>query len=116
MLLGSQDFGGRRACWSSMMRLGRMRNNQSLTWTCTNQTTSWLVHNWNTFGARMSHGQIETHKIHHGPNSGETITFPFIVHFVLGHGISTQMTFCSRTPKWESQNSHNWNSCDFGGL
>jgi hypothetical protein len=36
-------------------RLGRMTSNQSLTWTCTNQTKSWLVHSWTTFGVRTSH-------------------------------------------------------------
>ncbi len=62
-----------------------------------NQTTSWLMHSWSTFGAKMSHGQIRIHKTHithHGPNLGEAITFPLIVylsmrptskwHFVLG--------------------------------
>ncbi len=31
-----------------------------------NQTASWLVHIWNTFGARRSHRQTRTHNIHHG--------------------------------------------------
>jgi hypothetical protein len=42
----------------------------------TNQTTSWLVHNRNTFGAWMSHGHTRTHKTHHGPDLGEATTFP----------------------------------------
>ncbi len=74
MLLGSQHFGGRRACWSFRMRLGRMTSNQSLTHTCTNQTTSWLMHNQSTFGARTSHGQTQTHKTHkthHDPDLGK---------------------------------------------
>jgi len=52
------------------------------------------MHSWNTFGARMNHGQTQTHKIHHGPNLGEITTFPFIVFFVLSHEASTQMSFC----------------------
>jgi hypothetical protein len=35
-----------------------------------------LVHSWSTFGARTSHGQPQTLKTHHGPNLGETTTFP----------------------------------------
>ncbi len=38
--------------------------------------TRWLVHNWSTFGARTSHGQIQTHKIHRDPDLGEATTFP----------------------------------------
>jgi hypothetical protein len=68
-----------------------------------NQTTSWLVHNWSTFGAKTNHGQTQTHKTHHGPNLGEAITFPLIVYFVPSHGTSTQMSFCLGTPKWESR-------------
>ncbi len=94
------------------MRLGRMTSNQSFTWTCTNQITSWLVHSWSTFGARMTHGQIQIHKIHHGPDLGEATTFPLIIYFVPGHGTSTQMSFCPGTPTWES-NSHNRDSHNF---
>jgi hypothetical protein len=39
----------------------------------------------NTFGVNMSHGQTQTHKTHHGPNLGETTTFPLIVYFMVGH-------------------------------
>ncbi len=53
--LGSHHFGGRRACWNSGMGLGRMTSNQSLTRTCTNQTTSWLMHSLSTFDARTGH-------------------------------------------------------------
>jgi hypothetical protein len=52
------------------------------TQTCINQATSWLMHSWSTFSARMSHGQIRTHKLHHGPNLGEATTFPLIVYYV----------------------------------
>jgi hypothetical protein len=67
---------------------------QLFTWTYRNQTTSWLVQNWSTFGARMNHGQTRTHKTHHGPDLGEATTFPLILLSVLGHKASTQMSFC----------------------
>jgi hypothetical protein len=52
---------------------------QLLTWTCTNQTTSWLVHSFSTFGATMNHKQTRTHKTHHGPDLKETTTFPYSI-------------------------------------
>ncbi len=113
-LLGSEHFGSRGACWSSGMEPGRLKSNLLLTWTCINQTTSWLLHSWNMFGARKSHRQTRTHKTHHGLDLGETTTFPLIVYYVPGHGISTQMTFCHGIPKWESRNSQSWDSRNFG--
>ncbi len=79
MLLGLQHFGGRGACWSFEMGLRRMISTCSLTRIYKNQTTRWLVHSLNTFGAKTSHGQLKIHKIHHGLNLGEAITFPLIV-------------------------------------
>jgi hypothetical protein len=61
------------------------------------------MHSWSTFGARMNHGQTQTHKIHHGRDLGEATTFPLIVFFVPNHGANTQMSFCPGTPKLESQ-------------
>jgi len=43
------------------------------------------MHSLNIFGVRTSHGQTQTHKIHHGPNLGEATTFPFIIYFVPLH-------------------------------
>ncbi len=114
-LFNSQHFKGRGVCWSFGMGLGRMTSNQSLTRTCTNQTTSWLMHSQSTFGARMNHEQTQIHETQHGPNLGEATTFPLIVYFVNGHKTNTQMSFCPRTPKWESRNSQNKDSCNFGG-
>ncbi len=74
---------------------------QLFTQTYTNQTTSWLVHNWSTFGARTRHEQTWTHKTNHGPDLGEVTTFPLIVLFVHRHRARTQMSFCPRTPKLE---------------
>ncbi len=63
---------------------------------------SWLMCSWNTFDAGKNHEQTQIHKIHHDPNLRETITFPLIVFSVLDHMANTQMSFCLRTPKWES--------------
>ncbi len=115
MVPGSQHFGGRGACWSPEMGIRKNDKHQLCTWTCTNQITSWLVHSLSAFGARMSHGQTWTHKIHHDLDLGGATTFPLIVYSVLGHGTSTQMTFRPGTPKWESQTSQSWDSRNFGG-
>jgi hypothetical protein len=87
---------------------------QLLTRTYTNQTTSWLVHSLNTFGARMSHRQIQIHKTHHGPDLGEATTFSLIVYYVPLHEAHIQMAFCLKTPKSESRNSQSWDSYNFG--
>jgi hypothetical protein len=71
------------------------------------------MHSCNTFGARTSHGQTRTHKIHHSSNLGEATTFPLIVYFVPSHETNTQTSFCPRIPKWESWNSHNQNFRNF---
>ncbi len=110
-----QHFGGKKVCWSSEMGLRRMTNNQSITQTCTNQITNWLLHRWSTFGVWTNDWQTQIHKTYHNSNLGEATTFPLIVYFVLSHETSTQMSFCPRTPKWESWNSQNWNSCNFRG-
>jgi len=54
---------------------------------------------WTTFGARTSHRQTRTHKTHHSLDLGEATTFSLIVYSMLGHGTSTQMSFCPKTPK-----------------
>jgi len=73
------------------------------------------MHNYSTFGVRTSHEKIWIHKTHLSPDLGEATTFPLIVYFVPAHGANTQMSFCPRTPKWESQNFQSWDSYDFGG-
>jgi hypothetical protein len=75
-----------------------------------NQTTSWLVHYWSTFGAKTSHGQTRIHKTHHGSNLREATTFPLIIYYVPFHKAHIQMAFCLETPKWESWSSQNWDS------
>jgi hypothetical protein len=81
-----------------------------------NQPTSWLVHCWNTFGAKTSHGQPQTHKTHHGPDSGEATTFPHIVFSAPLREAHIQMAFCFETLKEESQNCQGLDSRNFAGL
>ncbi len=52
------------------------QTSQLFTRTFTNQTTSWLVHSWNTFGARMNNEQTWTHKIHHSLRLGGSHHLP----------------------------------------
>jgi hypothetical protein len=69
-----------------------------------NQQTSWLAQGWSTFGARTNHRRPRTHKLHHGPNSGEATTLPHIVYSAPPSGSGIRMAFCPGTPTWESQN------------
>ncbi len=61
------------------------------------------MHSWNTFVVKKNHGQIRTHKAHHNPDLGEATTFPLIIYFVPNHKTNTQMSFCPKTPIWNSQ-------------
>ncbi len=79
--------------------LDELWTNQLFTWTCTNQTTSWLVHNWSIFGAQTNHKHTQIHKVHHGPDLGEPTTFPLIVFSVLKHGVAPKCHFVSKSPK-----------------
>ncbi len=58
-----------------------------------------LMHSLSTFGAHTSHGQTQTHDIHHNLDLDKATTFPLIVFFVLGHMAYTQMSFCPGTSK-----------------
>jgi len=49
------------------------------------------------------------------PELGGSTTFPLLIFSMLGHEACTQMSFCLGTPKLGSQNSLNWDLCDFGG-
>ncbi len=55
------------------------------------------MHNWSTFDARTSHKQTQTHKTHHGLDSGEATTFPHIVYYVPLHEAHIQMAFRPET-------------------
>jgi hypothetical protein len=75
----------RGACWN--FRMGTRTRDKWVNYSHkpTHETTSWLVHNWITFGAWISHEHTQIHKTHHGPNLGEPTTFPLIVFSMLGH-------------------------------
>ncbi len=77
--------------------LGQVISGQLFTRTCINQTTSWLMCSWNTFGAWTSHGHTWTSKIHHIPNLGEVTTFPLIIFSMISHKGYIQMSFCLGT-------------------
>jgi hypothetical protein len=55
-----------------------------------------------------------THLTHHGPDSGEAITFPHIVFSVLLCRTYIWMVFFLGTPKVESRNCPGLDSWDFG--
>jgi len=57
------------------------------------------------FGARMNHGQTQTHKTHHMSDLGEASTFPHIVYSMPGHWTNNQMLICLEILKWDSRNS-----------
>jgi hypothetical protein len=113
-LFGSQHFRGRKVCWSSRMGPWRAISN-SIIHADLHKSNNKLVSAMLNFGAHMNNGQKWTHKTHHSLNSGEATTFPLTIYFVHGHRASTQMSFCLETHKWESWNSKNWDSRNFGG-
>jgi len=113
--LGLQHFENLRSVRALGWGLEDWQASQLLTQTYTNQTTSWLICNWNTFSAHMSHKQTWIHKTHHGMDLREATAFPLIVFFVPSHRANTQMSICPMTPTWESRNSQNWNFCNFIG-
>jgi hypothetical protein len=76
-------------------------------------TTKWLVRILEHLGAKTSHGQLWTHKTHHGPDLGEATTFPHIVLSMPLHGTCIQMAFCPKTPKEESRNCPSLDSRHF---
>jgi hypothetical protein len=75
--------------------------------------TSWLEFILHPFGVETSHGQPLTHLTHHGPDLGETTTFPPIVFFALLRGNHIRMALFPGTPKEESRNCPGLNSRDF---
>jgi hypothetical protein len=64
------------------MKTRKNDERQLFTWTYTNQITSWLVHSLSVFGARTSHGQTWTHKIHHSSDLKEA-TPPSPLYYTL---------------------------------
>jgi hypothetical protein len=99
---------------SSGIRLGRGTNLLNYRSYIQIQPTSWLELILYTFNVRTSHGQPWTHLTHHGPNSGEATTFPYIVFSAALHRTCIQMVLFPGTPKVESQNCPSLDSRDFG--
>jgi len=66
MLPGSQHFKGKGVCWSFGLGIRTSDKRVNYSHGLAHQTTSWLVHNWSTFGAQTSHKHTWTHKTHHG--------------------------------------------------
>jgi len=85
------------------IKLGRGTSRSSLN-LHPKQTTKWLVH---IPGHPWVLGQATStsdHKTHHGPDSGEATTFPYIVFSALLRGDYIQMVLFLGTPKLESRN------------
>jgi hypothetical protein len=93
-LLNSQQFGGRGACWSSEMGVGRLTSNLIIHTGIHKPNNKLVSAKLEHFGAQTSHGQTQIHKTHCGLDLGEATTFPYIVYSVPGHGTNTQMSFC----------------------
>ncbi len=75
--------------------------------------TSWLEVILHALGVGTSHGLTRTHLTHHGPDSGEATTFPFIVFSAAPREGSIQMAIFPGTPKLESRNCPGLDSRDF---
>ncbi len=116
-LIGSQHFRGQRGMLE--LQHGTKKSDKQFNYSfkfTSNQPSHWLVLYWSTFGARISHKRLRTHKTHHGPNSKETTTFPHIVYSTPFHKGYIQMAFCPGTPKGESRYCQGQNSRNFAGL
>jgi hypothetical protein len=103
------------ACCSSEMILGRMTSTYSLTRSCTKPNNKLVSACWSTFGVRTSHMQLELTRLTTAWTSRKPPPSPIILYFAPFHEAHIQMVFCPKTPKWESRNSQNWDSCNFAG-
>ncbi len=84
------------------IRLGRGTRGSSLN-LHPKQTTKWLVHiREHPWVLGQATGTLD-HKTHHGPDSGEAITFPHIVFFTTLRWGYIQMALFPGTPKLESR-------------
>jgi hypothetical protein len=97
--LARNILGGKGVCWNSEMGLGRMTSINYSHGPAQDQTQGWLVHGWNTFGARNKPQPTRTHKTHHGPNLGEITTLPLLIYFVPLYEAYIQKAFCPGSPK-----------------
>ncbi len=80
------------------MGLERMTNN-SITHVGLHKLNNKLVSaQLEHFGAQMNHGETRIHKIHHGPDLGETTTFPLQYTLCLATGLAPKCHFVSGPP------------------
>jgi len=116
-LLAFNTKGVEGLCWSSGIGTRTSDKLYSLSYSILhqNQPSSWLVHIWNTFSVGTSHGQPWTHLTHHGLDSGEATTFPFIVFFVCHSvALASEWHFFLRLPKWSPETVLVWTSRTLG--
>jgi hypothetical protein len=77
----------------------KQMTNRSIIHTNMHKPNNKLVNvSWNTFGERTNHKHTQTHKIHHSPDLGEAITFPFILFYVISHRATSKCHFVSGLP------------------
>ncbi len=88
-------------CWSSGVGLGRVDKLHSLTRTCTKPTQGAFFMLGQTMG---NTGTQDSPR----PGLGGSHHLPLIVYSAPLHKARIQMTFCPKTPKWESQNHPSW--------
>ncbi len=101
-LPGSQQFGGRRACYNFEMRTRTNDKwvNYSHGLTQTKHATSWLMHSQNTFGAQTNHGQTQIYKTRHYLNLGKQPPSPLQYSLCPTMGPTLQCHFVSRLSSW----------------
>jgi hypothetical protein len=111
---GSQHFGGVEGVLKIQDGI-RKSWQASLTHTDLHKTNiRWLVHSWNTFGARTSHRQHEHTRLTTVRTWGKPPPSPLIIYSIPLHGAHIQMAFCPGIPKWEFRNRQGWDFRNFG--
>jgi hypothetical protein len=102
MLLGSQHFGGRGACWSFRMGLGKNDKQliHSLGFAQTKQHVGPCIV-WALLSVKTSHEQPWTHKTHktsHGPDLGKPPPSPLYYSLRLPTGATSKWHFIPGLP------------------
>jgi hypothetical protein len=106
-LFGSQHFGGRGACWSSEMGIRKSDKHQLFTHTYTNQTTNWLVRSCNTLVHRRITGKHGLTRL--------IMAWTWGSHHLPPYSILSAWPWDQHPNVILSQNSHIWDSRNFGG-
>jgi hypothetical protein len=95
--VGAPRWGLRQMTSGSIIHTNLHKPNNKL-------VSAWFEHFW----CMDEHGHTRTHKTHHNPSLGETITFSLIIFFVINHGATFKCHFVLGLPSWESQNFQNY--------